>query len=61
MSGNFLFTWLALSVLGLISIFGSSAVVFKKYYWRPTYEQWVKYVVVSETRSFVRARRRIRR
>ena len=46
-SGNFLFTWFALSLLGLIAIILSSGVVFKKYYWRPTYEQWVKYVGCS--------------
>ncbi len=41
-SGNFLFTWLALSLMGLLAIMASSAVVFKHYYWKPTFEQWQK-------------------
>jgi hypothetical protein len=42
-SGNFLFTWLALSLLGLLAIVASSAVVFKQYYWKPSFEQWQRY------------------
>jgi len=38
--GNFIATWVALSVLGLVSILGLSVAVFYRYYVNPTYEMW---------------------
>lgn len=37
---NFFGTWALLSVLGLVSILGMSAVIFVKYYVHPTYDTW---------------------
>jgi len=38
---NFFLTWFALTVLGLISLFGFSGTLFYKYYVNPTFDQWV--------------------
>lgn len=39
--GNIWITWSALSILGLSFILLFSGSVFWRYYWAPTYEQWV--------------------
>lgn len=38
--GNFLTTWAALAGLGLVFTGAMSAALFRRYYWKPTYEQW---------------------
>ena len=38
--GNFLTTWLALTVLALVLTLVMSGSLFYVYYWRPTYERW---------------------
>jgi hypothetical protein len=41
-SSNFLVTWATLTILGVVGILGSSGVMFKLFYWKPTYEQWIR-------------------
>ena len=38
--GNFAATWTVLTLLGGVSICLMSGLVFWRYYWRPTFEQW---------------------
>jgi Delta7-sterol 5-desaturase len=38
--GNFLTTWAVLTALALSSTLLMSALIFRRYYWRPTFEQW---------------------
>ncbi len=38
--GNFFTTWVALSAIGLIFTGAMSGWLFRRYYWRPTFEQW---------------------
>jgi sterol desaturase/sphingolipid hydroxylase (fatty acid hydroxylase superfamily) len=38
--GNFAATWAVLTLLGGVSIFLMSGMVFWRYYWRPTFERW---------------------
>lgn len=40
LSSSFLVTWAVLSVLGVSAILLSSGIIFRMYYWKPTYEQW---------------------
>lgn len=38
--GSFFVTWIALSVLALIMTIAMSGVIFRRWYWRPTFAQW---------------------
>jgi len=38
--GNFFTTWLFVTLLGFIGIFGISTVLFMKFYAKPTFESW---------------------
>ena len=38
--GTFLSTWIALSVIGLVLTASMSALLFRRFYWKPTFERW---------------------
>lgn len=41
-SSNFLVTWAAMTLIGASVIVFASGIVFRLYYWKPTYERWQK-------------------